>query len=173
MKTALIYISRHGTTEIIAQHIAALIGSNVTLYNLENEPDPVITDYDQVIIGGSIHYGSIQDQVKNFCKRNLATLLDKKLGLFICCILDSTDSGQFSRAFPAVLGAHSVAQGVFEGDLVFKKLNFIERILFKPSVDGQDVIKLNEKAIASFIKDLTVSHGFQRSMPTPHIPSKC
>lgn len=169
MKTALVYISRHGTTEKIAFYIQSQLEGDVQIFNLMDDPDPELAGFDQIVIGGSIHYGSIQDQVKTFCKVNLALLLNKSLGLFICCLLDSKDTNQFNRAFPEVLIKHAKAKGIFEGDLIYNKLNFIERILFSPSKEAQDVVALNKPALTSFLSDFEKLSSFEAS---PYIPLK-
>lgn len=167
MKTALVYISRHGTTEKIAFYIKSQLEGEIQLFNLLEDPEPELAGFDQVIIGGSIHYGSIQDQVKAFCKVNLPLLLDKRLGLFICCLLDNKDTDQFNRAFPEALIQHAKAKGVFEGDLIYSKLNYIERILFNPSKEAQDVVGLNKPALKEFLKNLEKLPSFESSPYTP------
>ena len=68
MKTAIIYRSHHGTTEKVANLIREAMGNvNTHLFNLKTDKNPDLSGYDQVIIGGSIHAGNIQNKVKEFC----------------------------------------------------------------------------------------------------------
>lgn len=151
MKTALIYMSRHGSTEKIVKHIADTLPGNIQIFNLAQEPAPELEEYTGVIIGGSIHYGSIQKEVQLFCKINRRELLKKRLGLFVCCLLSTRESDQFERAYPLVLRAHCSSSAVFEGDLVYSKLNLLERIIFSPEKKERDIISINEGAVETFV----------------------
>ena len=85
MKTAIVYATSHGTTEKVANMIASSI-ANTELLNISKSKKVDLTQYQQVIIGGSIHAGSIQRKVKNFCQQNLAQLLKMRVGIFICAM---------------------------------------------------------------------------------------
>jgi len=169
MKVALIYMSRHGTTEKIIKHIAEQLTGEVQIFNLADETFPDIRNFGSIIIGGSIHYGSIQREIRQFCKRNMHELLERRVGLFVCCLLSTRDSDQFERAFPLVLKAHSKASAVFEGDLIYNKLNAIERLIFNPSKEEQDVIAINESAIKAFVSAFLNENAVAS---TPYIPLK-
>lgn len=52
-----------------------------------NDPVIVISDYDIVIAGGSIHAGSVQRELQKFLKKNKDELLQKKFAYFICCLM--------------------------------------------------------------------------------------
>ncbi|WP_407428557.1 flavodoxin domain-containing protein [Arcticibacter sp.] len=114
MKLALIYMSRHGSTEKLARQLATSFDGDVGVFNLAEDTHPDIKDFDGVIIGGSIHYGSIQKEIQLFCKRNLSELLKKRLGLFVCCLLSTRDSDQFERSYPLILRAHCSAAAIKE-----------------------------------------------------------
>lgn len=169
MKIALIYMSRHGSTEKLIRHLVKSLEGDTHVFNLAEDAHPTIQDFDSVIIGGSIHYGSIQKEVQLFCKRNLHELLKKRLGLFVCCLLSTRDSDQFERAYPLVLRAHCSAAAAFEGDLIYSKLTALERIIFNPQKEERDVIYLNEGLLETFVEDFT--NGI-RSKITPCIPLK-
>lgn len=65
MKTAIVYMSMHGTTEkvvnIISEHLTQ---HDTDIFNLRNNKAPDLSKYDFVIIGGSIHAGMIQKRIK-------------------------------------------------------------------------------------------------------------
>lgn len=169
MKVALIYMSRHGTTEKIVRHLAKRLSGEVQVFNLAEDSCPDIRSFGSVIIGGSIHYGSIQREIRLFCKRNLHDLLEKRLGLFVCCLLSTRNSDQFERAFPLALRAHCKASAVLEGDLIYNKLNLFERIIFNPSKEERDVIQINESPLEAFVHTFLKENG--RSF-TPYTPLK-
>jgi menaquinone-dependent protoporphyrinogen oxidase len=85
MKTAIIYISRRGTTVEIAHMIrATLIERDVELINLDEHPEPDLDMYEEVIIGGPIYMGDLPQKLRNYCKVHAEKLLSKRLGLFVC-----------------------------------------------------------------------------------------
>lgn len=162
-------MSRHGSTEKLVRHLANCFSGDIHVFNLAEDTHPDIKEFDGVIIGGSIHYGSIQRQIQLFCKRNLHELLKKRLGLFVCCLLSTRDSDQFERAYPLILKAHCVAAAAFEGDLIYSKLNVFERIIFNPQKEERDVIAINESSLEAFVDAFTTG---SRNPITPYIPLK-
>lgn len=155
MKTAIIYKSRHGTTCKVAEMIASKLGSSSTkLIDLAADHEPNLSVYDQIIIGGSIHVGKIQNELRKFCDKNLRALLKKDLGLFICCM--DPDEGvrklEFEGAFPKILREHSKVNGIMGGEFLFDKLNFIEKIAVRRIAhENKTISKLDNKAIEEFI----------------------
>ncbi len=132
MKIAIIYCSKHGTTGKLAELIAEKKSAHdVDLINLMDSDEPVVDQYDQIVIGGSIHFGKIQKNIKRFCERNEDKLIHKDLGLFICCMLDEKKNEQFENAFPEVLRQHSKAIGCFGGEFLLEKMNFLEKLIIK------------------------------------------
>ncbi|MGI6711498.1 MAG: flavodoxin domain-containing protein [Bacillota bacterium] len=60
------------------------LNGNVDLYNLKEKKQPILANYDQIIIGGSIYIGKIQKEVSRFCTDHMAQLKGKRLGLYVC-----------------------------------------------------------------------------------------
>ena len=81
MKTLIVFSSKYGTVERCAKLIAEKLGDAV-LENLRNNSDIKISDFDTVIIGGSIYSGKIRDEIKEFCTKQHKELIKKRLGLF-------------------------------------------------------------------------------------------
>lgn len=147
-------MSKHSTTKKIAELIKdSLIDNRVDLINLKNEKIPDPTSYDNVIIGGSIHMGLIQKKIKNFCEKNQDILLKKKLGLFMCYMMFEKEQEEMETNFSSELRNHATAIGLFGGELLFEKMNFIEKAMMK-KIAGTDssVSKINEEAVQNFIK---------------------
>jgi menaquinone-dependent protoporphyrinogen oxidase len=59
MKTAIIYASKHGTTEKVAQAIADKLKktTDVELFSLKKNPNPKISEFDMIILGSPIYAG--------------------------------------------------------------------------------------------------------------------
>ena len=157
MKTAIIYMSKHGTTEkvvtIISDHLKL---QNTDVFNLRNDKIPDISSYDFIIIGGSIHAGMIQKRIKQFCIINKELLLNKKIGLFLCCMeVGEKALIQFDNAFPAELRQHAFYTGLMGGECLTDKMNFFEKSLVKMVVGGPEKYPaLNDNAINTLLKEL-------------------
>lgn len=153
MSTIIIYSTKHGTTEKVAEVLAEQLDADTFRLEYEREVPPgKINNYDTIIIGGSIHAGNIQKEIKEFCEKNEDALLKKKLGLFMCCMQRDKEQQEFDNAFPKTLREHSKANGLFGGEFIFEKMNFIEKFLVKKiAKTNKTVSELNYEAIEKFI----------------------
>lgn len=159
MKTAIIYSTSHGTTEKVCAIIRSKLNPNETIiYNLKEKPEIDFSMFDVVIMGGSIHAGNIQPRVKNFMQDNMNELVQKKVGLFLCCMNEPDFQKQFEKAFPQQLREHASGKMIAGGEFLFDKMNFIERALVK-KISGfkESVSKINLEEIDQFVFQLTKS----------------
>ena len=85
MKTLIMYCSNHGFVEKCAGLLNEKMEEKGTLLNLKSKNKVNLDAFDTVIIGGSIHAGKMQKQLKQFLTDNESLLLNKQIGLFICC----------------------------------------------------------------------------------------
>jgi len=157
MKTAIVYMSKHGTTEkvvkIISEHLTC---QSYDVFNLRNNKNPDISGYDFVIIGGSIHVGMVQKKVKQFCINNASLLMAKKVGLFLCCMeVGEKATEQFNNAYPVELREHAFYTGLMGGECLTDKMNFFERNMVRMAVGGPEKYpKLNDKAINTLLQEI-------------------
>lgn len=127
--------------------------SSVSLLDLkhENAPDS-INAYDQVVIGGSIHFGKIQQEVRAFCQNHFKELLKKRLGLYMCYMLDDLAQEEFNDAFPHALRNHAKALGYFGGEIKLEKMSLVDSFVTKNILHKyENEYKLDEAAFDSFI----------------------
>jgi menaquinone-dependent protoporphyrinogen oxidase len=133
MSTAIIYTSSHGTTEKIANMIKTKIKKDdvdVIKLNLKALGD--LSNYDQIIIGTSIHAGKIPRIMQKFMVTNHDILNNKKIGLYLCCMHEGQlAKDQFDNAFSPELCKHAIATGILGGEFIFEKMNFFERAIVK------------------------------------------
>jgi len=156
LRTLIIFSSSHGTTEKAAQLLKKQLNGEVELINLKKLSNPPLTDYDSVILGSSIYAGSVKSKVKQFIKQNQKALMTKHLGLFLCCMFEGEKAEQqFETTYPKELREHSKANGLFGGEFLVSKMNFIERQIVK-KVAGvtSDVSKINVEEIERFAEKL-------------------
>jgi len=156
MSTTIIYMSKHGTTAKIAELIKSNIDSEVQLYNLKNFVPKDLNVYDTIIIGGSIHAGSMQSKLRKYMTENLNLLLQKRIALFMICMQkDEKREEQFINAFPQELRDISITNGFMGGEFNFDKMNFIEKAIIK-KISGKsfNVSEIDNDAIEEFVSKL-------------------
>ena len=133
MKTAIIYASKHGTTEKVAKTIADKLRktAETELFSLKNNPNPNISEFDQIILGSSIYAGQSSKKMKIFCKNNESILLQKKIGLFICGMHPNKaeQEKELKEAYPEILQKNATAIEFLGGEFLFEKMNFFERFI--------------------------------------------
>lgn len=100
MKEIIIYSTRYGSVEKAATLLKFHLEGEVDIVNVNNNPD--LTNYDIVILAGSIYEGRVQPELSKFAEDNLDALLQKKIGLFICARIEKegTTDSYFSKSFP-------------------------------------------------------------------------
>lgn len=156
MKSIIIYESLHGSTEKCAKILNIYIEDDLEIVRLKDNEDIRIDNYKTVIIGGSIHHGVIQMKVENFIKKNFNQLLEKRLGLYLCCMEEGEIARQqFEKAFPEDLRTKALATGLFGGEFNLKKMSFFEKKLTKKLTGlTSSVSKINEEAIKTFAEKI-------------------
>jgi menaquinone-dependent protoporphyrinogen oxidase len=157
MKCLIVYCSSHGTTEKAVRFLSEGLEGKVLTVDLKRDKEQFdLAKFDTVIIGGSIHAGNIQRKIKQFIRNNLNTLLEKNIGLFLCCMHDGESAiEQFNNAFPQELRKNSAAMGLFGGEFLLSEMNFLEKQIVK-KVSGAtiDQSNLDYEAIKEFASKL-------------------
>ena len=141
-----------GCTEKAAKLLKEQLEGDIFLVNLKEEKKPGISEYQSIIIGGSIHAGQVQDGIKKFYQRNRDQLLKVKVGLYLCC-METGDTAwkQFNDAFPEELRNHATATGLFGGEFNLEKMSFFEKkIVEKVANVTESVSMMNTEAIEEF-----------------------
>ncbi|WP_106830178.1 flavodoxin domain-containing protein [Parabacteroides pacaensis] len=103
MKTAIIYYSKHGTTEHVAYLIGESLNHKVDYISLRESPKVDIRTYDRIILGTSIYAGTSSRIVTQFCNKNRLLLEQKVIGLFICRMNKEQETKEMEKAFPEYL----------------------------------------------------------------------
>ena len=151
MKTAIIYYSKHGTTEKVARLIGSFLDSEVEYISLRKDNHPDLRGYDRIILGTSFYAGTPARMVGKFCNNNPTMLEQKVSGLFICCMNQKQESEEMNKAFPEFLQGLSIPKAVLGGEFQFDKMNFIERFLTKEIAKiNASVSRLRYDAITEF-----------------------
>ncbi len=154
MKTAIIYGTKHGGTLECVKKLEAELPEEVVIYAIKDNPKINLDDFDTIIIGGSIHAGGIQKEIKSFCKENEAQLITKNLGLFICSGMQLAT--EFEHNFSAELLAASKVHNNLGYINNIQNFNFLERTMMK--LVPKDSIKaegIYQDKLKDFVLELT------------------
>ena len=159
MKIAIIYVSKHGTTEKVAGSIADKLKetNEIELFSLEKNPNPDISGFEGVILGSSIYAGQASRKMKSFCKANESILLQKKTGLFVCGM--HPDKGQrekeLTEAYPEVLREKAAIIRFMGGEFRFEQMNFFERaIIARIAKTKSSVSQIDWEAVDGLVDKL-------------------
>jgi menaquinone-dependent protoporphyrinogen oxidase len=149
-------MSRHGTTaKVVAEFEERLGREETTIVNLEKDHVPPLGDFSTLIIGGSVHAGTIQQELITFCTKNRREILKKRLGLFMCFMNHDLRDLEFEESFPIDLRRHAIAKGLVGGEFLFEKMTALEReAVMKVKGIDESVYRIDEQAIQKFIEDI-------------------
>jgi menaquinone-dependent protoporphyrinogen oxidase len=155
MSTLIAYSTTLGCTEQCASKLKDDLGNGVELTRISRRRRYNLRPYDIIIIGGSIHAGMIQRSVYKFCENYLEILLEKQVGLFVCCMdPDADEKDLIARAFPEKLVAHALASGFFGGELNIKKMNLLQKIMTRKAARLQKEPEIDFQKILAFAKKM-------------------
>lgn len=156
MKTGVIFISRKGTTEKVAELISEKIGENVSLIDLKKTRKIELDSFDRLILGTPIYAGQGNKKMKKFCINNSSYLLSKPLGLYVCGMETDKEKQlqELNNAFPSNLIQKAEFKAFLGGEFVFEKMNFFERVIIKKiSKIDKSVSRIDNEGIDKFVKD--------------------
>ncbi|MFD1179000.1 flavodoxin domain-containing protein [Paenibacillus puldeungensis] len=131
MSTLIVYAGKYGCTEKCVNALTSQIKDPVEVINLHHDTVPELSNYDCVIVGGSIYFGQFQKACKQFCTDHLLDLKRRKLGLFICNAAYENTEQFLKEAYPAELLEHATAKAGFGGELNLENMRFLDKFLAK------------------------------------------
>lgn len=156
--TLIVFASRHGTTSEYSKRLLKLLHGNVDLCFLNERANnlPDMTPYNTIVIGGSIHYGKNSKMVVDFTNDNFELLQTKRLGLFVTSYFEGEQAlKQLNNAFPKELLENAIVSDYFDGELLYPKMNFFERMVAKAVLRAEEVKPLISKTkITAFANKL-------------------
>lgn len=161
MRTAIIYYSKYGTTQKVAEMIQArMVTDTVTMINIQKEQmmDIDLSIYNRIIIGTSVYAGSSKKRFKKFCTDNYLSLFaQKEIGLFLCGMEPDSmkQQAEIEHSFPDELLRHSKARGFMGGEFLMDKMNIVERVIIKKIAKTSiSVSAINEQAVNEFVSKM-------------------
>jgi menaquinone-dependent protoporphyrinogen oxidase len=142
MRVLVVYASRYGATQGIAERIAAALrqqGVEVTLQPVENAGDP--KGYDAVVIGSATYFGHWMKPAREYMQRNREALANQPVWLFSSGPLGTQPNDANGRDLCEAAEPKEIAElkesikptghRVFFGALHANKLGFTHRLLLE------------------------------------------
>lgn len=152
MRTVIIYGSKSGTTEKCALKLKEELGKVDLINILEEKVD--LQNYDNIIIGSPIRMGTLLKPIKNLLVEEKKTLLNKKLGIFLCNgFVEKTE--EFIKAnISEDIVNHATITISFGGELDINKLKGFDKFVTKIVSKNTDIKpKILEENIEKFVEN--------------------
>jgi len=154
MKTLILYATKYGATQEIAERIAAQIG-NATLQDLKQPNLPTLADFDCILIGSSLYAGSIRKEAKTFLAQHTAELQGKKIGLFLSGMSSEVNEKSFEDNFPKPLLEQSIVWAFLGGAFDPQKASFAERLIMKVITKQSNYVStISDEKIEQFVAQM-------------------
>ncbi|MCU5772157.1 menaquinone-dependent protoporphyrinogen IX dehydrogenase [Erwiniaceae bacterium BAC15a-03b] len=139
MKALILFSSREGQTREIASYIANSIKEEMEcdVFNILRVEQIDWSQYDRVLIGGSIHYGHFHPAVAKFVKRHLHELQQRASGFF-CVNLTARkvdkrtpQTNAYTRKFLLQSPWQPDCCAVFAGALRYARYRWFDRVMIQ------------------------------------------
>ena len=155
MKSLVAYASKTGTTRECAEALAKLL-PECDLCDLNREkPDP--NPYDIVVVGSCVRAGALQPAMREYLENCEPILLKKTLGVYICCVSDSSADKYIQSGISPTLLAHSET-AAFGGKLDPSAAKGFDRLILKTlaklAANGDDESSFHPERIPEFAEKL-------------------
>jgi menaquinone-dependent protoporphyrinogen oxidase len=156
MRTAIVYASKHGTTAKVAENIQKMLPlGEAELFNLADNKTIEFHLFDRILIGSSVYAGSIQPKARKFVAQNMVDLLQKEVGIFVCCMFFEKANEQIEKGFPEVLRKHARSIKHMGGEFLFEKMNFVEKFLVEKITGKKNTTyNLDDEKIKMFVAEM-------------------
>lgn len=130
MKTLIIYSSKYGGTEKLANIVKENLSGGAEIVDISEQESVDLQKYNGILIGTSIYAGKARKDIINFCIKNLEELLDKKTGIFISCWFEDKLNEYIKVSFPAELieNAEVVHAGIIADP---SNMSFLDKLIVK------------------------------------------
>ncbi|HVN17146.1 MAG TPA: flavodoxin domain-containing protein [Dongiaceae bacterium] len=151
MRVLIVYASRYGGTQGIAERVGAVLRQHsleVVVESVEQASDPA--DYDAVVIGSAAYYFRWMKKATDFVRRNRSALAERPVWLFSSGPLGTKTVDEQGRDVCEVTVPKEVAEfkesihprghRVFFGALIREKLGFAHRLMLKLPVNRDNAV---------------------------------
>ena len=169
VRTLVLYSSVEGQTLKIINHITHSLDDQVTLLDMNLNPNIDFTQFDKILIGASIRYGNLRKNVIEFINANKNQIDTLPNAFFLVCLTarkaekSEPDNNAYMLKFDKLSTWQPRLKGVFAGALLYSRYNWWQTLLIQfimkmtgGSTDKSQDIELTDWArVDVFIKDFT------------------
>ena len=159
MKTLILYATKNGATEKAAKILGEKLGG-ADLKNIARDTFDLAA-YDRVLVGSNVRMGTVDRKIRAFLLSQIGILLQKELGLFVCCCFPKQEETYFQNNVPSQLLAHAKATAALGGELDRAKLKGADKLVAKMVLKAdheQGILRtfaLETDRIDAFVEKLT------------------
>lgn len=130
MKTLIVYASTYGFAQDCVKILSEKINDDVVVYNVADKKDINISNFDNIVIGGSLYAGRVQGKLRKYLANNLDCITNKKVALFLCCADEIKNFDEnIKNAYPKLLVENAFAKECFGGEFRFEKMKPFHRFI--------------------------------------------
>ena len=153
MKTVICYASKSGTARECAKKLKTLL-SDAVLCDIEKEK-ATLSEYDCIVVGGSIRMGKLHKATANFIAKNKELLKEKKCAFFICNGFPEQAETFLVQNIGQELLENSLCAASFGGKIDIDNLKGMDKFIAKAVInsakgDVNALPKIQEESIKEF-----------------------
>lgn len=160
MKTLVVYASKYGHVKDCVEKLRNQLTGLVRVVDVSQGDTYPIKEYSNVIIGSSVYMGFVNKQIKSYIKKNFDELMNKNIGLFLCCAFTDNFDKSLTQAFPSELIAKAKSIECFGGELRKEKMGFLHKKIYQALEKETNIIKI--KTIPENIKNMALKFNTER-----------
>ena len=151
MKIAIIYSTLIEDTKKSASMLKDLINADVKLISIDNAKDICLLKYNFIILGASTYNNKVQGSFKRYISRNIKTLLEKPIALYVNSDENLDRYKNLNKVFTKELIESSFACSNFGYEINTDIGNFIQKRKNKKILEkNENIPHLNENEIRNY-----------------------
>jgi len=154
MKNCIIFTTKHGSAAKAADLLKQKLNAETDIINLNDVKKIDITDYDTIVLGGSIYIGKIQKRMIKFIKKNLKQLLNKNITLYVMAGEKDNPEAVIQKVYLPELNDHAISKRYFGYEMILENMNALEKAVVKSLGVKESVSELNHEAIEDMAKTI-------------------
>jgi menaquinone-dependent protoporphyrinogen oxidase len=168
MKLLVVYATTEGHTRNIAEFMAQIATAQNHIVDVCDSAMPIRlakTSYDAVILGGSVHQGQHQMNLRNFVFENVATLNEVPCAFFSVSLSAAINEAMYQHeaqsyvsSFLEDVGWQPLERACFAGALKYSEYDYFKRMVLKMlagqltagTVTARDTVYTDWEAVKTF-----------------------
>lgn len=136
-KTLVLYSSVDGQTLKIINHIKQSLSGDVSVFNIDENPQLDFSLYQKVLVGASIRYGNFRPNIIKFVNQHKAQLDALPNAFFVVCLTARKpekaipENNAYMKKFDQISNWQPQLKGVFAGALLYSRYNWWQTLLIQ------------------------------------------